>query len=214
MNSVCCFALLTVTLFLASCQSTYYAVWEKMGREKRHLLKDQIENARDDQLEASEEFQDALTRLKAFNNFEGGKLEQAYSQIADDYEECENRARQLDDRIEKVQRIAQDLFAEWENEIGQIQKEEFRAKSRQKLRATKARFSRLNKAMVTARTRMTPILATQKDYVLYLKHNLNAQAIGSLKGEVNSIEADMDRLVRDIARSIDEADAFLKVFKE
>lgn len=210
---VCCLAFLTVTAFLAGCQSTYYAVWEKLGKEKRHLLKDQIENARDDQIEASEEFQDALTRLKAFNNFEGGELEKAYNQIAEDHEACDERAQQLDERIEKVQRIAQDLFAEWENEIGQIQKAEFRTKSRQKLRATKARFARLDKAMVTARARMTPILATQRDYVLYLKHNLNAQAIGSLKGEVGSIEADMDRLVRDIARSIEEADAFLDDFE-
>ena len=119
----------------------------------------------------------------------------------------------MDERIKKVQRIARDLFTEWENEIGQIQKAEFRRKSSQKLRETKARFARLNKAMVRARARMTPILATQRDYVLYLKHNLNAQAIGSLKGEVHTIEADMERLIGDIGRSVEEAEAFLKVFE-
>ena len=57
---------------------------------------------------------------------------------------------------------------------------------------------------------MTPVLDSLKDYVLYLKHNLNAQAIGSLKGEADSIETDVGRLIRDIQRSIQEADAFLK----
>ena len=87
-NLFYCLLLSAAVVALIGCQSTYYAVWEKLGKEKRHLLKDQIENARDDQIEASEEFQDALTRLKAFNDFEGGKLEKAYNRISDDYEAC------------------------------------------------------------------------------------------------------------------------------
>ena len=119
----------------------------------------------------------------------------------------------MENRIKKVEQVAQDLFTEWENEIKLIQKREFRNKSYQKLQATKAKFARLDRAMNTARARMTPVLTTQRDYVLYLKHNLNAQAIGSLKGEVENIEADMERLVRDIGRSVEEAEAFLKVFE-
>lgn len=34
--------LLVALLFTAGCQTTYYAVWEKMGKEKRHLLKDNL----------------------------------------------------------------------------------------------------------------------------------------------------------------------------
>ena len=83
-NRSCCFILLAVAVSLAGCQSTYYAVWETLGKEKRHLLKDQIENARDDQIEASEEFQDALTRLKEFNGFDGRDLEKAYRRISND----------------------------------------------------------------------------------------------------------------------------------
>jgi hypothetical protein len=63
--------------------------------------------------------------------------------------------------------------------------------------------------MLAARKSMTPVLVTLKYYVLYLKHNLNAQAIGALKGEVQQIESDIDLLVRDIRRSIRAADAFL-----
>ncbi len=212
-NLFCCLLLVAILVSLAGCQSTYYAVWEKLGKEKRHLLKDQIENARDDQIEASEAFKDALTRLKEFNGFEGGDLEKAYNRLSDDFGNCQERAGQLEERIKKVERVAQDLFTEWESEIEQIQKREFRTKSHQKLKATKARFARLDRAMNTARARMTPILTTQNDYVLYLKHNLNAQAIGSLKGEVDSIEADIDRLIRDIGHSIKEADDFLKIFQ-
>jgi chromosome segregation ATPase len=201
-------------VLLAGCQTTYYAVWEKLGKEKRHLLRDQVEKSRDDQEQASEEFKDALTRLKAMYGLEGGDLEKTYERLSGDYDACRARADTVEERIDKVQRIAEDLFNEWRKEIDQIQNTGFRAKSAQKLKATQSRYARLEKALKNARKRMTPVLNNLNDYVLYLKHNLNARAIGSLKGEVAGIEADVDQLVTDIQRSIKEADAFLKEFEK
>ena len=204
---------LLTTVLLLGCQTTYYAMWEKMGKEKRHLLRDQVENSRNDQQKASEAFKDALTRLKEIYGLEGGDLENMYNRLSDDYENCQERAEIIDDRIAKIQRIASDLFAEWRQEIDQIQNPKFRSQSARKLKATQSRFANLESTLLIARRRMNPVLANLKDYVLYLKHNLNAQAIGSLKGEAASIETDVDRLVRDIQRSIKEADAFLKDFE-
>ncbi len=207
---ICCLASL---LCIAGCQSTYYAVWEKMGKEKRHLLRDQVEKSQKDQEKASEEFTDALTRLKQMYGLNGGDLEKMYDRLSDDYEDCEQRAGIIDERIEKVNRIANDLFDEWRAEIEQIQNASFRKNSRDKLRATQTRYVRLEQALKRSRKRMDPVLNNLRDYVLFLKHNLNAQAIGSLKSEVTSIETDVDQLIRDIQKSISEADAFLKEFQ-
>ncbi len=196
------------------CQTTYYTMWEKMGKEKRHLLRDQVEKSRNDQEEASREFKDALTRLKEMYGLEGGDLEKMYNRLSDDNEDCVNRAAVIDERIKKIQRIANDLFTEWRREIDKIQNASLRSKSSQKLKATQSRYARLERAMRTARKRMTPVLTNLNDYVLFLKHNLNAQAISSLGGEVASIEMDVDRLIFDIQRSINEADAFLKEFEK
>ncbi len=198
------------SVLLSACQTTYYAMWEKMGKEKRHLLRDQVENSRNDQEKASESFKDALTRLKEIYALEGGDLEKMYNRLSDDYDNCQQRSEIIDDRIEKIQRIASDLFTEWRQEIDQIQNPSFRSQSTRKLKATQSRFARLESSLLTARKRMNPVLANLKDYVLYLKHNLNAQAIGSLKGEAASIETDVGRLIRDIQNSVKEADAFLK----
>jgi predicted DNA-binding protein len=179
-------------LNLIGCQSTYYTMWEKLGKEKRHLLRDQVENSRNDQEEASEAFKDALTRLKEMYGFQGGDLEKMYNRLSDDYDNCNQRAEIIDERIDKIQNPT------------------FRAQSTRKLKDTESRFASLESALITARRRMTPVLGSLKDYVLYLKHNLNAQAIGSLKGEADSIETDVGRLIRDIQRSIQEADAFLE----
>ena len=171
-----------------------------------------MEQAREDQAKASEEFKDALTRIKELTGFQGGELENVYLQLKDDYEDCESRASVIDDRIANVEQIAADLFVEWEEEIGQMTNASFRSNSRQSLARTRERYNQLHRAMVQARSRMDPVLSRLNDYVLYLKHNLNAQAVGALGSEMGRIEADVDMLVRDIERSIEAADTFLKTF--
>jgi hypothetical protein len=208
-------ALLLIFSFtgVMACQSTYYAVWEKLGKEKRHLLRDHVEKARSEQERASEEFKDVLTRVKALYGFKGGDLEAFYEKLKDDYDAVEARSRRIEDRMAQVEEIAEDLFEEWEAEIDEMTNPTFKTRSRQSLEETRARYGRLHKAMTQARSRMEPVLRHLKDYVLYLKHNLNAQAIGALKQEVADIELEVNRLIADIGKSITEADAFLKTLE-
>lgn len=195
------------------CQTTYYAVWEKLGKEKRHLLKDHVEKARTEQEKASEEFKDALTRVKEIYGFDGGDLEKFYDKLQSDYESCKERAGAVSERIETVEQIAADLFRGWDQEINDMANEKFKSKSRESLKMTKRRYARLHDAMTKAESRMEPVLTQLRDYVLYLKHNLNAQAIGALKQEVGDIEIEVETLIRDMSESIKEADTFLESFE-
>lgn len=197
-------------MLTASCQTAYYAVWEKMGKEKRHLLKDNVEKARQDQAEASEQFAAVMERIKAMYGFDGGELEDVYERLSQDYLACEARAEDVRDRVDQVERIAADLFAEWEAEIATIGNVKLKNKSHASLKDTRSRFKRLQRAMSRAEASMEPVLANLRDYVLYLKHNLNAQAVSSLKKEVGDIETDIFSLIADMNRSIKEADAFVK----
>lgn len=183
-----------------------------MGKEKRHLLKDEVENVRSDQEKASEEFKDVLTRIKTLYGFDGGDLEAAYEKLKANYEDCRSRADAVSERIDMVERIAADLFDEWEKEIGEIGNPKFKQQSREKLIATQRRYKTLRTAMVKSESSMARVLRNLQDYVLYLKHNLNAMAIGALKNEADSIELEINRLVADMNRSIREADTFLKTF--
>jgi len=45
--------------------------------------------------------------------------------------------------------------------------------------------------------------------VLFLKHNLNARALGALTSELGSVRTNVDELVVDMQKSIAEADAFI-----
>ncbi|MGD8250755.1 MAG: DUF2959 family protein [Desulfobacterales bacterium] len=195
------------------CQSAYYAVWESIGKEKRHLLRDQIENTRSDQEKAAEEFKDALTRVRELTGFSGGELESIYSRLKNDLDACTDRANTIDKRIQNVETIAADLFDEWEAEIDHIQNAGFKASSRQSLIDTRNRYGRLHQAMVSSRDSMDPVLTRLNDYVLFLKHNLNARAVGALGEELGSIESDVQTLIRDIETAISEADRFLSRFE-
>ena len=57
---------------------------------------------------------------------------------------------------------------------------------------------------------MGPVLDSFRDHVLFLKHNLNAQAVASLQGELGGIESDVGRLIREMEASIAEAQSFIQ----
>lgn len=199
-------------LLIVGCSSTYYAAWEAMGKEKRDLLRDNVEKARRDQTTAQEEFKDALTRLKELTAFQGGELEKAYDAVKTDYERCNERAETLRSRIKTVNEVANDLFVEWQREIAQIESGSMKRDSESKLQTTQARYADLYDAMQRAEKQMNPVLSKLKDNVLYLKHNLNAQAIGALDKEVLSIEQEVQKLIRDMETSIAKSDEFLASF--
>ena len=63
--------------------------------------------------------------------------------------------------------------------------------------------------MKRAERKIDPVLNAFRDQVLYLKHNLNAQAIASLQSELVSIESDVARLIKEMDASIREANEFI-----
>jgi hypothetical protein len=200
---------------VSGCRTTYYKAWEAFGRQKRDLLKSNVQDARDDQKKATEQFKDALTRLREMYGVGagGGDLEKMYDRLKSDYERCEARAGDVKSRIRKVEQISSDLFKEWQQEIGTMTNEKLASGSRQKLRDTEEKYDSLHAAMIKAEGSMEPVLKQFHDQVLYLKHNLNAQAIGSLKGESSDIEREIQRLIEDMNASITEADAFIHQMK-
>lgn len=197
-------------LCVVACKSTYYAVWEKLGREKRDILRHRVIDARDEQKAASQQFKTALERMKEMYGFEGGKLEAAYNRFKTEYEDCAARADKVHGRVKDVESVAGDLFREWERELREISDAAMRADSRRKLTESRAKYDQLHSSMKRAEASMDPILTKFHDNVLYLKHNLNAQAIGALKGESIKIESDISRLIADMNASIAEAESFIK----
>ncbi len=187
----------------------YYGTMEKFGVEKREILVDRVEDARDDQEAAKEQFQTALQQFKAATGFDGGELEDVYDRLNREYERSKARADDVRGSINKVEDVANALFREWEQELEQYTNEALRRDSAMKLQMTRERYSKLIDTMRRAELRIPPVLSVFNDQVLYLKHNLNAQAIASLQTQVSQIENDVSGLLRDMETSIAEANAFI-----
>ena len=202
--------LVVLSLALAGCQKAYYATMEKVGYDKREILADRVDNARESQQDAKEQFASALERYKSVIAFDGGDLETKYETLNDEYETSEARAEDVRDRIASVEDVAEALFDEWAEEITQYTSPKLKRDSQQKLAATKSRYNALIRAMKRASAKMDPVLAAFKDQTLYLKHNLNAKDVAALEGELTSIRSDVDDLIKEMEKSIAEADAFIK----
>ncbi len=174
---------------LGSCSTAYYSAWEMLGQEKRDLLRSNVESVKQEQQAAADDFEDALERLRSLYDIDGGKLEKTYDKLKDDAGDAENRARDIRDRIDKIQSIADDLFKEWDHEIGEISNANYRTKSRAKLNETRAKYDKLAAALEKSEASMEPVLTHLNDSVLFLKHNLNAAAIGGLAADMEGIES-------------------------
>jgi len=201
---------LLAALSASGCKSAYYGTLETFGKHKRDLLVERVEEARDDQQEAKESFQTALERFSALTGFEGGELQKAYSTLSKEYERCAGEAEDVEQRIGSVEEVAGDLFDEWETELDQYSDAKMRRASEQQMKDTRDRYQDLIGAMRRAESKMEPVLAAFHDRVLFLKHNLNAQAIASLRGEVGTLEKDVARLVGEMDAAIREANEFIE----
>ncbi len=204
-------AMLTGTV---GCSSAYFSAMEKLGYAKRDLMVSRVHDAKDSQQKAKTQFKDALEQFRSVIAVKGGSLEQKYAKLSKELEKSENQAAQVKKRIASVEEVSSALFREWKSELKQYQNETLRDESERKLELTKDRYEQMIGAMKRASSKLDPALQPLRDNVLFLKHNLNAKAISSLNDELMTVESNVDSLVADLQRSIDEADAFIGEMKK
>jgi len=203
-----------VLLLVAGCSSTYYNAMEKIGFHKREILVDRVEETRDAQNAAKEQFASALEEFLAVTKIDGGELQAKYDSLNREFQRSEERATAVRERIEAVEDVAEALFDEWKTELKQYQNANLRRESERAFDLTRRRYEDLIKVMRRAADRMEPVLSTFRDQVLFLKHNLNARALASLTTTNRELEADITRLIADMENSIREAEEFIKTLRD
>ena len=192
-----------------ACKSAYYSTMETFGYEKRDILVDRVEDARDEQEQAKAQFTSALDQFKAVVDFEGGDLEDMYEELDAGYKKSKRAASDVGNKIDSVESVAEALFEEWEEELNDYNSEGLRAASAKRLEETRSRYEQLIGAMERAEASIPPVLTAMQDQVLFLKHNLNAQAIASIQGTAEGIQKDIQSLIDEMEKSITEANAFI-----
>lgn len=202
-------ALIGALVLLSGCHKVYYSTMEAFGKHKRDILVEDVTKARDAQNEAKEQFSSALEEFSAVINFSGGDLEEKYKILDNEYKKSKSKADAVSNRINNIKHVAMALFEEWEKEIDLYTSENLRKVSETKLKDTQQRYTKLIMAMEKAESKIQPVLSAFQDQVLFLKHNLNAQAVASLQDELSSVESEIAILIAEMERSIQEADVFI-----
>ncbi len=204
------FGMAILATVLSACDTVTYSALEVFGIHKRDVLTGNVRDARESQEEAREEFKDALERFGSIVDIEETGLKQAYDRLNAEYQDVNKAAADVSRRIDDVESVADDLFDEWADEIRLYTNNRLRDDSKERFTATRSRYQSMLASMEEAEDSMQPVLNTFRDNVFYLKHNLNAQAIGSLKGTFDSLEGDVERLVAQMNSSIERSNQFIE----
>lgn len=203
----------TAVMLLAGCSSMEYKLRETFGQQKRELLVDRVDAAKNSQEEAKDEFVSALAQFKAVTGFTGGDLEEKYEELQAEFNRCVARAEEVRKRIRAVDSVARALFREWNDELDDYTSDALRRTSEEQLRRTQQDYEQLITVMRAAAARMDPVINTFRDQVLFLKHNLNARAISSLGGVTAELQRDVEQLVADMERAIADANRFIDAMR-
>lgn len=214
MNTLPRLLILSIALMLTACTTMYLEGLEKIGIPKRDVMVSRVEKARDTQEETKEQFKSALEQFTAATNFSGGDLEATYNRLNDAYEASVGKADEVKTRIADIESVSEALFTEWKTEITQYSNASMKQNSQKKLDSTQAHYRQLIASMKQAEAKIEPILTVFHDQVMFLKHNLNARAIASLKGELGTIKSDVSALVASMEKSINEANAFISTMEQ
>jgi hypothetical protein len=199
----------TSASILPGCGNAMIAAKEYMGVPKRDQMVARVQDARDSQTEAKQQFASALEEFIAVTKVDSGELEARYKSFSAKYDGCEASAGAVNQRIADVERVAAALFAEWEKEVGEYSNPSMKAESQADLDRTKATYGKLLTSMKTAAAKMVKPLTNFKDQVRFLKHKLNARAIAGLEGTAQEISKDVESLIKEMNASIDEANQFI-----
>ncbi len=206
-------AILGGMFFAWGCSGTYYGAMEKVGVHKRDIMVDRVEKARDSQEDAQEQFKSALEQFDSVVKLKDTNLKRAYRRLDDEYEDSREAADEVSSRIDKVESVAEALFEEWQKELELYQNRKLRNSSREQLRKTKLRYRDMLTSMHMAERSMDPVLKIFRDNVLFLKHNLNAQAIGSLQTEFATLQSEIKTLITTMNAAIESSNQFIADIK-
>jgi len=200
-------------IVLTSCSSAYYSAMEKVGIHKRDIMVDRVEEAKESQQDAQKQFKSALEEMTALINFDGADLQEQFDVTNEQYQESKEAAEEVSLRIEKIEDVSEALFDEWQRETAEISNTNLKRQSKAKFVETQRRYNSLIRSMHKAESKMAPVLTALKDNTLFLKHNLNAKAVGALQGEMISIEKDVSILIKDMNAAIEQSQKFIDLLE-
>ena len=162
--------------------------------------------------EARTDFAAAFLLYQRLTAPQAVELERLSDEFEDSVETCEDRARDLSERMDSIRAETQDLVKSWNEELARFSSEAVRKKSEAQMRDTEERAQRLLAALERLQGRMKPVLMKLQDYALFFDHNLNPRAIATLQDTYKDFDKEFKSLESELGKAQTEIADFLAYF--
>ena len=128
-----------------------------------------------------------------------------YKNLQKEMDNTEKRRLKIDEEAAKMKTEADTLFTQWAESAAAIENPDLRKRSEERLEATKASYAEIEAVGQQAAGLYPPFMKDLQDQVTYLGHDLNAEAVASLKPEAAKLNENASTLTRSLDDTISTA---------
>lgn len=125
-------------------------------------------------------------------------------------ERADLQAKELELSIAPMKASGEALFQRWTNDLESFRSASMRARSAERLAETRARYDAIVASVEPAYTRMQELNVLLGDSVLFLANDLNAGAIGALRGDIEAMLASAKELSGELEVCLTAADGYMR----
>jgi ElaB/YqjD/DUF883 family membrane-anchored ribosome-binding protein len=128
-----------------------------------------------------------------------------YKGIQKEMETADKRRAKIDEEAAKMSAEADTLFQSWADSIAAIENPDLRKRSEERLEATKESYAEIGTVGQKAADLYGPFMKALQDQVTYLGHDLNPEAVASLKPDADKLNERAEKLIQSIDDTITTA---------
>jgi hypothetical protein len=123
-----------------------------------------------------------------------------YKKLQKEMDSTETKRAEVPVRADEMKAEADILFKSWTDSAAAIESPDLRKRSEERLAKTKASYEEIGTVGQKAAALYEPVMKTLRDHVTYLGHDLNAEAVASLKPDA----AKLNEKVKELSAAIDQ----------
>lgn len=176
------------------------------GLDRRDRLVQELDHTNYALLEVQRAFGSAKTDLEEFENKSDLTLRERHVQLSERYSRCEEAVTAAKAAIANLENGARRFFLGWDSELFDYTNPEARKASRIQLEKTRGEYETMIAQVRESEQLMTSVVSEFRDYISFLRHNLNVQEFSSLNEPSADLEARIELLIEDLSRSLDATD--------
>jgi hypothetical protein len=121
-----------------------------------------------------------------------------YNRIQKEMENTDKRRAKITEESAKMNAEADTLFKDWADSAAAIENPDLRKRSEERLAATRASYEEIGTVGQKAADLYGPFMKALQDQITYLGHDLNPDAVASLKPDAAKLNERADKLIKSI----------------